>query len=595
MDVERPSRFAVNGVIADLGNETVHDAAGQTVPLRAQAFSVLRHLYEHAGELVTKDALMQAVWRDVIVTDDSLVQCIHEIRRVLNDDNHNLLRTVPRRGYKLVLPADAFEEKLLSAPRRRGWRIALALASVAAVVVVAAATWWLIGREPPVADAPPAIAVLPFETLGGDPAQAFVADGLSQDIMTDLSKIPGISVVARNLAWSYRDSTADVRTVARELGVQYLLEGSVQWQGDTVRVNAQLIDAAQGQHLWAERYDGPLEDIFAFNFQDKVIARVVSALALELTEAEESTSPEDSDDPLLYPGDALVIEATIPKSGNWLEFGFDSIWTFVGTKLVRVNPADNSFVEIDIKASGNTRSLVAGEGAVWVPDIGKRAIIKVDPASNRVVGEFPATMLYRQSKLGAGEGSIWVVTATGGDKTLTRYNATTGAIEAEIPLPSIGADVLVAFGSVWVAGIDGNAVYRIDPKANTITQTISVHSRPKLLCSCEGSVWVVNTTDGFVDRIDGRSGQITASINAGMVFPLDGDIACGGGYVWGHVAASHAGNKALPSIPVVQIDPRTNEVIRRYIGGKGFGWDLRYGAGSLWMTGSALFRIEPPA
>jgi virginiamycin B lyase len=205
-------------------------------------------------------------------------------------------------------------------------------------------------------------------------------------------------------------------------------------------------------------------------------------------------------------------------------------------------------------------------------------------------------MVFRQSTLGTGEGSIWVVTASGGaERTLIRFNAESGAEEASIALPSTGADVLVAFGSVWVAGVDGNAVHRIDPRTNAIVQTIAVHSKPKKLCALEGSVWVLNSTDGFVYRIDGKSGQVTAAIDAGLVFPVDGDLACGGGYVWGHVAASHAGNNAIPSMPVVQIDPRTNQVIRRYIGGKGFGWDLRYGAGSLWMTGSSIFRVQPPA
>lgn len=595
LDVDDRGKFAVNGLTADLGNETIHDAAGQTVPLRPQAFAVLRHLHGRKGELVTKDELMQAVWPGIAVTDDSLVQCIHEIRRVLGDDNHTVLRTVPRRGYRLTVPEPEPEPTSEPQSARRtllDWRVFAILAG--ALVIAAVAAWWFLGRTPQPAPATPAIAVLPFDSLGGDPAHGFIVDGISQDLITDLSRLDGIAVVARSVAFAYRERPADVRRVGRELGVQYVLQGSVQWQGEQVRVNAQLVDAVAGTNLWAERYDGPIEDIFAFRFQDKVIARVVAALALELTNDDGAPSLERNDDSLLYPGDALVIEAAIAKSGNWLDFGFDSVWTTVGTKLLRVDAADNSFVEIDIETTGNNRSLVAGEGAVWIPDIGKRVIIKVDPGTNRVVGEFPATMLYRQSKLGAGEGSIWVVTANGGDKTLTRYKAATGAIEAEIALPSIGADVLVAFGSVWVAGLDGNAVYRIDPQTNAIAQRIPVHSRPKLLCANEDSVWVLNTTDGYVDRIDGRSGQITASIDAGLMFPLDGDLACGGGYVWGHVAAYHQGEKAVPSLPVVQIDPKTNEVIRRYVGGKGFGWDLRYGGGSLWMTGSSLFRITPP-
>jgi virginiamycin B lyase len=595
----------INGITADFGSEVLRDSTGNTVALRPQTFAVLRHLVGNANRLVTKDELMQAVWPGIAVTDDSLVQCIHEIRRALGDESQTVLKTVPRRGYRMVLPeANTVVSAAPTGTALGNRRLAVAAVAAAALVLVAFAAWrFLQGAQAPIAI--PAIAVLPFDNLGGDPAQAYVADGISQDLITDLSGISGLSVAARDSAWVFRDNPADLRTVARELGVQYVLDGSVQWQGDKVRVNAQLIDAAAGRQLWAERYDGPLEDIFAFHFQDKVIARIVSALAVKLTPEEVAQSRREAGTDLatygtpplgLHPGDALVIQAKISKAGDWLEFGFDSAWMIVGTKLARVNAADNSLVEIDIKASGNIRPIVAGEGAVWVQDINKRVIIKVDPVANQVVQEIPAQMLYHQSALGTGDGSIWAVTASGGfDKMLTRFNAATGEVEAEIPLPSIGGDVLVDFDSVWVAGIDGNAVYRIDPKANAIVATIPVHTRPKKLCALEGSVWVLNSTDGFVDRIDGRTGQITASINAGLVFPADGDFDCGGGYVWGHVAAWHASDKAIPSLPLVQIDPKTNEVIRRYIGGKGFGWSLQYGAGSLWMTGSSLFRIEPPA
>ena len=104
MDIR--SVFAINGVTIDLANETLRDASGNPIVLRPQCFAVLRYLVENADRLVTKDALMAAVWPDTAVTDDSLVQCIHEIRRALGDDDHAVLKTVPKRGYRLVLPAD---------------------------------------------------------------------------------------------------------------------------------------------------------------------------------------------------------------------------------------------------------------------------------------------------------------------------------------------------------------------------------------------------------------------------------------------------------------------------------------------------------
>jgi len=579
-----PERRLAYRIGVNLGDVVVDgdDLMGDGVNIAAR----LEQICPPGGLLASAAAYEQLQGKVDVAFDDAGEQQVKNITR-------------PIRIYSARVDGVAHHVVRKAAPFR--WLISAGAVVVLVFLVAVASAWWFSGSQanlPP--PGPPAIAVLPFDNLGGDPSQSYVADGISRDLITDLSKIPGISVAERNSAWAYRDRPTDARTVARELGVQYLLEGSVQWQGPKVRVNAELIDAIVGHSLWAERYDGPLEDIFAFRFQDKVIAKIVSALAVKLkpgNEAMETESLKGYDGvPLgLHSGDEMVIEATIPKSARWLEYGFGSIWTMGGTKLLRVNPSDNSYVEIDIKSSGDNRPIVAGEGAVWIPDRRRGVIIKVDPGNNRVVQEIPAQILYRQSKLGVGEGSIWVVTASGGfEKVVTRFNASTGAVEASIALPSIAADVLVDFGSVWVAGVDGNAVYRIDPKTNAMMATIAVHSKPKLLCSAEGSVWVLNTADGFVDRIDGKTDQITASINAGLAFPRGGDLACGGGYVWGNVTAWHSGDKAIPSLPLVQIDPKTNEVIRRYIGGKGFGWDLRYGAGSLWMTGSSLFRVQPP-
>jgi TolB-like protein/Flp pilus assembly protein TadD len=127
----------------------------------------------------------------------------------------------------------------------------------------------------------PSIAVLPFDNLGGDPAQAYFADGLTEDLITDLSKVAGLFVIARNSTFAYRGKARDIRNVGKELGVRYVLEGSVRRGGNDLRVNAQLIDASTGGHVWADRYDGDLQNVFAL--QDKVTRNVVSALSVELT------------------------------------------------------------------------------------------------------------------------------------------------------------------------------------------------------------------------------------------------------------------------------------------------------------------------
>jgi TolB-like protein/class 3 adenylate cyclase len=131
----------------------------------------------------------------------------------------------------------------------------------------------------------PSIAVLPFANMSGDPEQEYFSDGISEDIITDLSKIADLFVIARNSSFSYKGQSINIPSVAGELGVRYILEGSVRRGGDRVRVNAQLIDAASGGHLWAERYDGDLTDIFAM--QDEVTANIVQALAVTLRADEE--------------------------------------------------------------------------------------------------------------------------------------------------------------------------------------------------------------------------------------------------------------------------------------------------------------------
>jgi TolB-like protein/class 3 adenylate cyclase/Tfp pilus assembly protein PilF len=172
----------------------------------------------------------------------------------------------------------------------------IAAGLVLSLVAVAGLVWWQPWApdiEPasvermalPMPDKP-SIAVLPFDNLSNDSEQEYFADGLTDDLITDLSKISGLFVIARNSVFTYKDQGVDIRDVARELGVRYVLEGSVRRAGDNVRINAQLIDGRTGNHLWAERYDRQYTDIFAI--QDQVIESIVEALSVQLTETERS-------------------------------------------------------------------------------------------------------------------------------------------------------------------------------------------------------------------------------------------------------------------------------------------------------------------
>ena len=131
----------------------------------------------------------------------------------------------------------------------------------------------------------PSIAVLPFVNMSGDPKQEFFSDGITEDIITALSKVPRLFVIARNSTFTYKGKPVKVKQVSEELGVRYVLEGSVQRSGDRIRITAQLIDALTGHHLWAERYDRDLKDLFAL--QDEITIKILTAIQVKLTEGEQ--------------------------------------------------------------------------------------------------------------------------------------------------------------------------------------------------------------------------------------------------------------------------------------------------------------------
>ena len=201
---------------------------------------------------------------------------------------HAFAVILDQRAAALVTPVVAMT---VGAGRRRG---SLAAAGLAGLGVAAALAWWqpwtpqreavpVVQSAPPLPDKP-SIAVLPFDNLSDDPAQSYFADGITEDLITDLSKLSGVFVIARNSSWAYRDKPVNVQQIAKDLGVRYVLEGSVRRESDLVRVNAQLIDALSGNHLWAERYDGNAAEVFAL--QDTIIRQIVDALAVKLTSEE---------------------------------------------------------------------------------------------------------------------------------------------------------------------------------------------------------------------------------------------------------------------------------------------------------------------
>jgi TolB-like protein len=235
------------------------------VDLRRKSFEVLRYLVEHAGRVVSKEEMMNAVWPDVTVGDQSLTQCISEVRHAIGDESQRIIKTVARRGYLMDVVISTDEMPAVEPPH------ATAIAELDSASPL------------PLPDRP-SIAVLPFSNLGGDPDQEYFADGVVDDIITELSRFQGLFVIARNSSFQYKGNAADVRQVGGDLGVRYVLEGSVRRAGDRVRIAAQLIDAESGGHLWAEKYDHDCADIFAL--QDGITESVVAAIEPEILASE---------------------------------------------------------------------------------------------------------------------------------------------------------------------------------------------------------------------------------------------------------------------------------------------------------------------
>ena len=195
----------------------------------------------------------------------------------------------PVQVYSVIIDSSA-KRQAAARRKRPNWLFPAAGTAAATLVAAGIAAWFLLPRSP---EAPPLpagefIAVLPFANLSDDPKQDYFADGITDNLITDLSRLSGLFVTSRQSTLVYKSTTIDPRTVGRELGVRNILEGSVQRASDMVRINAQLIDAATGGHKWAERYDGSMADIFGL--QDRVTRAVVEALALQLNSGEQNGS-----------------------------------------------------------------------------------------------------------------------------------------------------------------------------------------------------------------------------------------------------------------------------------------------------------------
>jgi TolB-like protein len=234
----------------------------EPVALGRRAVTLLQMLVEDAGTPISKDALIESAWPGLAIEESNLTVQIAALRRVFAEEpgGENWIKTFPRRGYRYVGPVVAKEEHGQGAAADAPPAAALAVPDN------------------------PSLAVLPFTNMSGDPEQEYFADGVVEDIITGLSRIKWLFVVARNSSFTYKGQSVSVNQVGRELGVRYVLEGSVRKAGRQVRITGQLVEAETGVHIWAQRYDRPLDDIFAL--QDEITLNVVGAIEPSLREAE---------------------------------------------------------------------------------------------------------------------------------------------------------------------------------------------------------------------------------------------------------------------------------------------------------------------
>jgi len=296
LEAERHRRpFQIAGWVVDPAACRL-ERDGEDVRIEPKVMQVLEYLVEHVGQVVSRQDLEESVWAGTVVGYEAVTNAIIKLRKALGDDarDAHIVETISKHGYRLVAEITPIVKR--NSEHRPGRRRAVALTAFLSLLISAGALSWFILDRPDIEPASidnmafplpkePSIAVLPFNNLSSDKNHEYLADSLTEDIITVLAKSPYLFVIARNSTFKYKGSAVSVKQVAEQLGVRYVLEGSVQRSGEEIRITAQLIDALDGHHIWAERFDRHFNDIFAL--QDDITEKIMVALHVEISEGED--------------------------------------------------------------------------------------------------------------------------------------------------------------------------------------------------------------------------------------------------------------------------------------------------------------------
>lgn len=338
---------------------------GEIVHVKPKAMAVLLRLVQARGEVVTREDLFDAVWPNGEVTDDVLTQCIVGLRKAFHDSARNprVIETIPKIGFRIIPETESFNAGSITTDPVDTARIKISKPVIAISIVLLALllSWYHMGSRdtfPGVIDNDAkSIAVLPFVDMSASGDQGYFADGLTEELITRLAQLKGLEVTGRTSSFHFKDANEELPSIAKALGVNHLLEGSVRRDENRLRITAQLIDANNGFHLWSRQFDRPFKEIF--NIQEEIAESVADALSIRLQVGELGTIPGGTSSVEAYE------EILLSKRDQW-ESTPESILKAIdhAKKAVEIDPG---YAEAWYRLAGlyiNANSLLGTEGAV---------------------------------------------------------------------------------------------------------------------------------------------------------------------------------------------------------------------------------------